>query len=374
MSRKWPMNEKYDYTNESILCKHCGNQTIMRMVSRGIYIKEIKDDPIDEQLRYELKTLICPTCEGINVLEYQEWSEAEPEDIQPNIKYLYPSSRSLENTSIRLQPVRSTYEEAEKAFNAGAYALSVIGCRKVVELLCKLHGVEEKNLYKNIRQLYEKEIIDKMLYKWADALRIFGNDAAHTQSTLLKEDAEDVMNFTFSFMEYLLDLRWKFSALMKRRQPELSAKNDSEGQVSTLLKALGDRNQFIRYYAAENLIHLNVELEKALSILIELFKTEEGELFKSIDECLTRASSLAVSDLIKLVKDSSIPSKKRSAAIKTLGKISTQDDTATIELLSLLDDASTVDDGIKSSAIASIRKLGLRDLHKFSVFYEQARR
>ena len=54
MSRKWPMNEKYDYTNESILCKHCGNQTIMRMVSRGIYIKEIKDDPIDEQLRYEV--------------------------------------------------------------------------------------------------------------------------------------------------------------------------------------------------------------------------------------------------------------------------------------------------------------------------------
>ncbi len=72
---------------------------------------------------------------------------------------------------------------------------------------------------------------------------------------------------------------------MKRRQPELTAKKDSKEQVSTLVEALDDHNQFIRYYAAENLIHLNVELEKALSILIELFKVEEGELFKSIDEC-----------------------------------------------------------------------------------------
>ena len=344
----------------------------MKIVSEGIYIREVKEDPVDEQFRYDLKTLICPTCERVNVLEYQEWSDAEPEDIKPIVEYLYPISRAIENTSPQLQPIRSTYEETEKAFNVGSYDLSVIGCRKVVELLCKLHGVEEKNLYKNIRRLYEKEIIDKMLYEWADALRIFGNDAAHTRSNLLKEDVEDVMIFTFSFMEYLLDLRWKFSALMKR-QSKSSAKNVSEGQVSTLMEALDDHSPFIRYYAAENLIQLNVELEKALSVLIELFKVEEGELFKSIDECLVRVGSSAIIDLVKLIKDSSISTKKRSAAIKTLGKISTQDDIATIELVNLLDDTSTIDDGIKSSAIASVRKLGLKDPYKFVVFYKQAR-
>lgn len=369
MSRRWSVKENYDYTREAISCKHCGNKTIMKIVSKGVYIREVKDEPIDEQTRHELRTLFCPTCEKVNVLEYQEYSEVDPDDIHPKISYLYPSSRTISNTNPELQSIRSAYEEVEGAFTAKLYPLSVIGCRRVVELLCKLHKVEEGNLQSCIRKLYERAIIDEMLHDWANAVRLFGNDAAHTQSNFSQSDARDIKEFTFSFMEYLLDLRWKFAALTER-QAKPSKRREPDQQVSVLLKALDDSNNFIRYYAAKNLLQLDIEIEKVFPVLIDLFEREEGGLLSSLEECIVQTGALAIPELMRLItseKTEDNPKKgksneRRKASIRALGKIGAKEDSAVFALTRLIKEIEHVSENERIEAVSALGKTGTRNV------------
>ena len=353
----------------------------MKAVSEKTYIKELNDE-YHTQEHYTWKVLVCPTCEKVNVLEHILWSEADPEFVgygwdgeeqyeppKPTINYLYPSPKTFDNTYSDSQSIQEAYEEAVRAFKAGLYTQSVITCRKAIELLCKIHQVEEENLERSLTRMYEHRVIDEMLYEWANALRFFGNEAVHTESKFSKRDTEDIVNFTYSLIEYCIDFRLKFMALLARRKIPLARRTEVDQQIVTFIKALSDSNKFIRYYAAENLIKLDIETDKVVSVLIDLLKTESKEFLNSVEGCLVRIGQPAISELIKLIKDSSVCKQKKTPAIRALGKIDVYDTSVVSELINLFDDPN-LDDSIKVVVLSSIKKIGAVAKSTFITQYE----
>jgi hypothetical protein len=90
-------------------------------------------------------------------------------------------------------------------------------CRKTLEGICGAHGIQERSLKASIAQLKEKGIIEHKLFEWADALRNFGNDAAHDVAvTVGPQDAGDMIDFTHALLEYVFTIQERFEAFKTR--------------------------------------------------------------------------------------------------------------------------------------------------------------
>jgi hypothetical protein len=77
---------------------------------------------------------------------------------------------------------------------------------------------KEANLKKSLETLRDSQVIDGRLFEWADALRLFGNEAAHGVAvTISKQDAEDTIAFTNALLEYVFTFRDRFEEFRQRR-------------------------------------------------------------------------------------------------------------------------------------------------------------
>ncbi len=68
-------NQEHKATTSTIRCGHCGNKTLMKIISEGNYRQEIlwnSDDGYAEWKDYLVKILLCPNCDNFNILEYSE--------------------------------------------------------------------------------------------------------------------------------------------------------------------------------------------------------------------------------------------------------------------------------------------------------------
>ena len=77
----------------------------------------------------------------------------------------------------------------------------------------------------------EREIIDKRLFQWSEALRLNRNLAAHASGEqFAHDDAEDIFNFATAICDYVFVLNEKFAEFMKRRE---GSKTLQAGQSET---------------------------------------------------------------------------------------------------------------------------------------------
>src|ERR1035438_1505377 len=105
-------------------------------------------------------------------------------------------------------PIRQSYREAVLCFKTKAFTASAIMCRKTLEGLCVEHGVKAGNLSRSLKELKEKGLIEGRLLEWAEALRNFGNEAAHdVRVTISAQDAKDIIVFTEALLEYVFTYR-----------------------------------------------------------------------------------------------------------------------------------------------------------------------
>ncbi|NGM83391.1 DUF4145 domain-containing protein [Paenibacillus sp. 7124] len=92
-------------------------------------------------------------------------------------------------------------------------------CGRVIESICKDHNTKSGNLLNGLKILLEKQIIDKKIYDWADALRLHRNIGAHAnEEVIIKEDARDLLDFSFAICNYVYILTLKFKSFMARKQ------------------------------------------------------------------------------------------------------------------------------------------------------------
>jgi hypothetical protein len=114
--------------------------------------------------------------------------------------------------------IAAAYSEIQKCFRASAFTAAAIMCRKTLEGVCAEHGVQERNLAASLRAMKDSGAIENRLFEWADALRISGNEAAHSvELTTTPEDARDLLDFTTALIEYLFTFRDRFEQFKARR-------------------------------------------------------------------------------------------------------------------------------------------------------------
>ena len=76
-----------------------------------------------------------------------------------------------------------------------------------------------KNLFHGLKELLDREVIDKRLFRWSEELRLHRNLAAHaTDEQFSHDDAEDLFAFATAICDYIFVLKDKFDSFMERKE------------------------------------------------------------------------------------------------------------------------------------------------------------
>lgn len=384
---------EYPLTEKAFCCEHCGNTTLMKEIANKTYIHTDAnpEEMSVEQMKYTWMILVCCICNKVNIIEDSVWSEDEGEftglydqngdeiwtNIIPTRKYLYRSFKDLSDLQGVSPQIKRTYQDALNCFKLELYTPTVIMCRKTIECLCviDLRIREPYNLSDKIQRMLDEKYIDEMLYDWANTLNQFGNNAVHQFKIFNQDEARHILDFTYALIEYCLDFQYKFEQLKNNKKikktisqesqestDEVKVDTLSDSEVESLDKMLDDENVLFRYYAAMELAKANAKIEKIVPILIKLHDDKNKNLNQfrhRIYDSLKKLASLAVSDLIKLLTDSSVKKEIKLIAVKILGEVQVDSQESVEALINTLTNFKNLDKGteISIAAINSLEKL-----------------
>jgi hypothetical protein len=187
-------------------CKYC------EAVVNAIEIDSYEMDPDDEPGPIRFTFCRCPKCSSALLASQTDLGEGFDEPYR-----MYPPQEGRLNWSIP-RPIRAAYQEAHSCLKAKAHTAAAIMCRKTLEGICAEHGTTERTLVKSLERLKEAGVIETRLFEWAEALRLYGNEAAHDVAIVVSpEDAKDLVEFTAALLEYLFTFRNKFEQFKERR-------------------------------------------------------------------------------------------------------------------------------------------------------------
>jgi hypothetical protein len=114
--------------------------------------------------------------------------------------------------------VRVSLDEAERSFRASAYLASAVMCGRALEGICRHFNTKSAYLGGGLKELLDREIIDKRLFEWSQALQRSRNAAAHaSEERISKEDASDLFDFVVAIADYVFVLNERFQEFMKRQ-------------------------------------------------------------------------------------------------------------------------------------------------------------
>jgi hypothetical protein len=216
----WTLDGITRTTNMILECKHC--EAVVNVEELFSYDDRYQHDP---PAKWTLGK--CPSCR-FPMLAVQEdygtgWEESATRVYPPQAKQL---GRSIP------APIRQAYREAVLCFKTKAFTASAIMCRKTLEGLCVEHGVKARNLSQSLKELKERGLIEGRLLEWAEALRNFGNEAAHDVGvTIAAQDAKDIIEFTEALIEYVFTYRDQFESFQKRRKANEAVKKKDTNAI-----------------------------------------------------------------------------------------------------------------------------------------------
>jgi len=170
------------------------------------------DDPVHIYL------LECPGC-GIPLVGRSETIQVDfDEYIETRLERVWPKPKRA--TAIQIpKSARDSLEEARRCFDAKAFNACVVMCSRALEAICKDHSIKMRSLMTGLKALKEKGVIDGRLYEWGDALREARNIGAHAaESETTREDAKDLLDFTYAIGEYVYVLTGKYNDFLSRKQ------------------------------------------------------------------------------------------------------------------------------------------------------------
>jgi hypothetical protein len=209
------------YTEQTYICHHCGNESVMSDI--GSYKRFPNIDDNDELYEvFEHHLLECPMCHKPLLLSLyrHEFMQIEASDRKlenyAESRIEYPRSRlGYKNTP---QEIRESFETAirVKGFDKKA---SLISLRLTIELVLGNKGETRGSLHEKIRKLTDSGVLPEVLSEISDVTRLFGNSAAHDKSVEVNEVDLDLL---IEFTEYLLDYLYVIPAHIKRLKEKIS--------------------------------------------------------------------------------------------------------------------------------------------------------
>ncbi|MGO0578253.1 DUF4145 domain-containing protein [Ornithinimicrobium panacihumi] len=121
--------------------------------------------------------------------------------------------------------LRTTFNEAQKCMQVGCYTAAAIMARRVVEGLANLNQAKGGTLAAKLKNLNAAGVLDARLLEWSDLIKDVGNEGAHeTDSTMSREDSEEVMRFVEALLDYHYTYRVQYEAFVKRREERSAGK------------------------------------------------------------------------------------------------------------------------------------------------------
>lgn len=151
--------------------------------------------------------LRCPGC-GVPMVAYQWKGAPKPERFHPPLwraNSRYPEA------------VRKSLEEARKCLRTGAYAATLLMCRRTIEAMCRSFSHKFRSLAGSLLDLHVADVLDERLFQWADELRVLSNQASHDfASRLTQQDASDLIGFTEAILDYAFTSKQRFADFKRR--------------------------------------------------------------------------------------------------------------------------------------------------------------
>ncbi|HEX7320171.1 MAG TPA: DUF4145 domain-containing protein [bacterium] len=194
-----------------IECPACEAKVDAKVLAKRVY------PPTDECEPCMYTFLECPSCNNVLVGYSEEMYCGGGESKWENPWRLWPEPPHVFHGDIP-QLVRDSLRDAQKCLKANVYPASAVMCRRALEAICK-DKTGKKTLYEGLKKLKEKELIDDRLYSWGEALRQEGNIGAHaTEEIILKQDAQDILDFALAITDYIYVLTEKFNKYQSRRK------------------------------------------------------------------------------------------------------------------------------------------------------------
>jgi hypothetical protein len=202
-----------------IECPDCESKVSAKVIAKKEY------GPTDDYDPFGIFFLECPVCKRTMIghsdlvqTDYDEWGFESPTRLWPN------QEKYLDINIPRI--VRKSIDEASKCYKAKAYAACAVMCGRSLEALCKEHKTKNWQLAKGLKELKDNGIIDGRIFEWSEALRDRRNIGAHAnEEEISKEDARDVLDFTFAICEYVYVLADKYNKFKEREQKKKALKS-----------------------------------------------------------------------------------------------------------------------------------------------------
>ena len=114
--------------------------------------------------------------------------------------------------------IQQSLLEAHHCLEGRNYTASVAMSGRALEGVVRHFTTPTTGLQQGISELHSQGLIDDRLNKWAEALHLERNDAAHfSGQTFRQQDAEDIFKFTNNICEYVFVLSVEFDKFMQRK-------------------------------------------------------------------------------------------------------------------------------------------------------------
>lgn len=200
-----------------IECPDCESKVAANVIGMKKY------DAYPDNDTFGIFFLECPICHRTMVgrsdviqTDYNDYN-------YENVSRLWPLDRKILDWSIP-KTIRRPIEEAEKCYNAQAYAACAVMCVRSIEALCKEYKTKKWQLASGLKELKDKGIIDGRLYDWGEALKDRRNIGAHaSDEEVSKEDARDVLDFAVAICEYVYVLTHKYNKFKEREKEQVES-------------------------------------------------------------------------------------------------------------------------------------------------------
>lgn len=173
---------------------------------------------LDHQYEFRIGIFWCLKCSNPLVAHQYFLGPVGPhgEEEYSESQRLWPSPEVTLSLDIP-EMIRASLIEARKCLSCGTYTASVAMTGRALEGMCHHFKTKKTMLFEGLKELLDREVIDKRLYQWADALRQHRNLAAHaTGASFERQDAEDIFDFTIAICDYVFVLNKKFADFTKR--------------------------------------------------------------------------------------------------------------------------------------------------------------
>ncbi len=128
----------------------------------------------------------------------------------------YPPERFDFDASNIPTGIATTFEEAITCHANDCFVAAAIMVRKTLEQLCDNRGATGKNLKERIQDLKSQVVLPLDLLSGLDDIRLLGNDAAHIESEVYSQIAQEELDVAIELTKEVLKAIFQYSSLRDR--------------------------------------------------------------------------------------------------------------------------------------------------------------